>query len=97
MIAGLQFIFAVQDELCRGNRIPAANKTFRLKYIFLAGKIIRTARYVVMKLSEKHPYQDIYEKGLPENAPFSCPNLLFLFKIGSKNLFQMSNFPDTDR
>jgi hypothetical protein len=39
-------------------------KTFRLKYIFLAGKIIRTARSVVMKLSEKYPYQEIYEKSL---------------------------------
>ena len=39
-------------------------KTFRLKYVFLAGKIIRTARSVVMKLSEKYPYQEIYEKSL---------------------------------
>jgi len=39
-------------------------KTFRLKYIFLAGKIIKTARNVVMKLSEKYPYQEIYEKSL---------------------------------
>jgi Transposase DDE domain group 1 len=39
-------------------------KTFRLKHIFLAGKIIRTARSVVMKLSEKYPYQEIYEKSL---------------------------------
>jgi hypothetical protein len=39
--------------------------TFRLKYIFLAGKIIRTARSVVMKLSEKYPYQEIYKKSLP--------------------------------
>jgi len=39
-------------------------KTFRLKYIFLAGKIIRTARSVVMKLSAKYPYQEIYEKSL---------------------------------
>jgi hypothetical protein len=39
-------------------------KTFRLKYIFLAAKIIRTARYVVMKLSEKYPYQDVFEKCL---------------------------------
>jgi hypothetical protein len=31
-------------------------KTFRLKYIFLAGKIVRTARRVVMKLSERYPY-----------------------------------------
>ena len=40
-------------------------KTFRLKYIFLAGKIIRTARSVVMKLSEKYPYQEIFERSLP--------------------------------
>ena len=33
-------------------------KTFRLKYIFLAGKIIRSARYVVMNLPEKYPYKD---------------------------------------
>jgi hypothetical protein len=39
-------------------------KTFRLKYIFLAGKIVRTARSVLMKLSEKYPYQEIYEKSL---------------------------------
>jgi len=37
-------------------------KTFRLKYIFLASKIIRTARSVVMELSEKYPYQELYEK-----------------------------------
>ena len=36
-------------------------KTFRLKYIFLAGKIVRTARRVVMKLSERYPYREIYE------------------------------------
>ena len=39
-------------------------KTFRLKYVFLAAKIIRTARYVVMKLSAKYPYQDVYENCL---------------------------------
>jgi len=36
-------------------------KTFRLKYIFLAGKIVRTARRVVMKLSQRYPYREIYE------------------------------------
>jgi hypothetical protein len=30
------------------------------KYIFLVGKIIRTARSVIMKLSEKYPYQEVY-------------------------------------
>ena len=37
-------------------------KTFRLKYVFLAGKIIRTARYVVMKLPAKYPFRDVFEK-----------------------------------
>ena len=37
-------------------------KTFRLKYVFLAGKIIRTARYVVMKLPAKYPFRDVDEK-----------------------------------
>jgi hypothetical protein len=39
-------------------------KTFRLKYVFLAGTIIRRARYVVMTLSAKYPYKDVYEKCL---------------------------------
>ena len=39
-------------------------KTFRLKYVFLAAKIIRTARYIVMKLSAKYPYQDVYNNCL---------------------------------
>jgi len=37
-------------------------KTFRLKYVFLAAKIIKTARYVVMKPSAKYPYKDVFEK-----------------------------------
>lgn len=36
-------------------------KTFRLKYIFLAGMIVRTARRVVMKLPKDYPYQEVYE------------------------------------
>jgi hypothetical protein len=36
-------------------------KTFRLKYIFLTGKIIRTARRVAMKILERYPYREIYE------------------------------------
>jgi hypothetical protein len=39
-------------------------KTFRLKYVFLAAKIIRTARYIVMKLSTKYPYQVVYKNCL---------------------------------
>jgi len=37
-------------------------KTFRLKYVFLAAKIINTARSVIMKLSSNYPYQEVYKK-----------------------------------
>ena len=37
-------------------------KTFRLKYVFLAAKIIKTARSVIMKLPSKYPYQEVYKK-----------------------------------
>ena len=36
-------------------------KTFRLKYVFLAAKIIKTARSVIMKLSSKYPYEEVYK------------------------------------
>ena len=39
-------------------------KTFCLKYVSLAGIIIRSVRYIVMKLPAKYPYQDGYEKCL---------------------------------
>lgn len=39
-------------------------KTFRLKYVFLAAKIIKTARYFIMKVSANYPYKDVYEKCL---------------------------------
>ncbi len=37
-------------------------KTFRLKYIFLAGKIIRSARQVVLKLPEQYAHQPIFSQ-----------------------------------
>lgn len=39
-------------------------KTFRLKYVFLAAKIIKTARTVIMNLSENYPYKEVYKKCL---------------------------------
>ncbi len=36
-------------------------KTFRLKYVFLAGKIIKTARSVIMKICGNYPYWKVYE------------------------------------
>ncbi len=41
-----------------------SNHFGQLKYIFLTGNIIRTVRSVVMKLSEKYPYREIYEISL---------------------------------
>ncbi len=39
-------------------------KTFRLKYFFLAAKIIKTARNEIMKLSFNYPYKAVYERCL---------------------------------
>jgi hypothetical protein len=37
-------------------------KSFRLKYIFLAGKVVRSARRVVLKLLEQYAYQPIFSQ-----------------------------------
>ncbi len=39
-------------------------KTFRLKYVFLSAKIIKTALNVLMKLSFNYPYKSVYEECL---------------------------------
>jgi hypothetical protein len=52
-------------DFANGTEYRQQIKTFRLKYIFLAGKIIRTAISVILKLSEKYPYQEMYEQSLP--------------------------------
>jgi len=51
-------------------------KTFRLKYVFLAGKIIRSARNIVMKLPAKYPYQDVYEKCLAYSSFLNTPTVI---------------------
>jgi hypothetical protein len=64
-------------------------KTFRLKYIFLAGKLIRTARSVVMKLSEQYPYREIYEKSLSwKNNLFHVSTRYLYLSQAEKNHFQ---------
>ena len=60
----VSLIKAAHLTLFQGTEYRQQIKTFRLKYIFFAEKIIRTARSVVMKLSEKYPYQEIYEQSL---------------------------------
>ena len=65
MMLAYNLFLLFKMDFAKGTEYRQQIKTFRLKYIFLAGKIIRTARSVVMKLSEKYPYQEIYEKSLP--------------------------------
>ena len=40
---------------------------FRLKYMFVAGNIIRIARQTILKLLEGHPYKEIFHKKLSKN------------------------------
>ena len=63
MLAYNLFLLFKFDFLCI-SEYRQQIKTFRLKYIFLAAKIIRTARYVVMKLPAKYPYQEVFNKCL---------------------------------
>jgi hypothetical protein len=51
-------------DFANGTEYRQQIKTFRLKYIFLAAKIIRTARSVIMKISEKYPYREVYEQSI---------------------------------
>ena len=62
--AFIQSVFAVQILFSGLFRIRQQLKTFRLKHVFLARKIIRSARYVVIKLPAKYPYKDVNEKCL---------------------------------
>ena len=62
MMLAYNLFLLFKMDFAKGTEYRQQIKTFRLKYIFLAGKIILTARSVVMKLSEKYPYQEIYAK-----------------------------------
>ena len=64
MMLAYNLFLLFKMDFAGGTEYRQQIKTFRLKYVFLAGKIIRTARSVVMKLSKEYPYQEIYEKSL---------------------------------
>jgi hypothetical protein len=68
-----------------------AGKTFRLKHIFLAGKITLPARSVVMKLSEKNPYRGRNEKSVSQKYQSSCLNPLLRFIPTRQNHFRGPN------
>ena len=65
MMLAYNLFLLFKMDFAKGTEYRQQIKTFRLKYIFLAGKIIRTARSVIMKLSEKYPYREIYEQSFP--------------------------------
>ena len=62
MMLAYNLFLLFKMDFANGTEYRQQIKTFRLKYVFLAGKIIRTARYVVMKLPAKYPFRDVYEK-----------------------------------
>jgi hypothetical protein len=60
MMLAYNLFLLLKTDFANGTEYRQQIKTFRLKCIFLAGKIIRTARSVIMKLSEKYPYREMY-------------------------------------
>ncbi len=65
MMLAYNLFLLFKMDFANGTEYRQQIKTFRLKYIFLAGKIIRTDRSVIMKLSEKYPYREMYEQSFP--------------------------------
>jgi hypothetical protein len=64
MMLAYNLFLLFKMDFAKGTEYRQQIKTFRLKYIFLAGKIIRIARSVVLKLSTNYPFQEIYAKSL---------------------------------
>jgi len=62
MMLAYNLFLLFKIDFANGTEYRQQIKTFRLKYKFLAGKIIRTARNVIMKLSEKYPYREMNEQ-----------------------------------
>ena len=64
MMLAYNLFLLFKMDFAKGTEYRQQIKTFRLKYIFLVRKIIRTTRSVVMKLTEKYPYQEIFKKSI---------------------------------
>ena len=65
MMLAYNLFLLFKMDFADGTEYRQQIKTFRLKYIFLAGKIIQTARSVIRKLSEKYPYREMDEQSFP--------------------------------
>jgi hypothetical protein len=64
MMLAYNLFFLFKMDFAKGTEYRQQIKTLLFNYIFLVGKIIRTARSVGMKLPEKNPYREIFEKSL---------------------------------
>jgi hypothetical protein len=92
--AGLRFLRASHNlfllfkmDFANGREYRQQIKTFRLKYIFLAGKIIRMARSVVLKLSKNILIKRSMQIVFPEKTRFFVQICcLYLYKA-EKNHF----------
>jgi len=72
-------------DFANGTEYRQQIKTFRLKYIFLVGKIIRMARSVVLKLSTNYSYREISSKVYPEKTPVFISQAVICIKGGLRN------------
>jgi hypothetical protein len=79
MILPYNLLMLFKTDFANGTKYRQQIKTFRLKYILLAGKIIRTARSVIMKLSEKYPYREMYEQSFVQEGSITRLTRLFVF------------------
>lgn len=65
----------IKMDFANGTEYGQQIKTFRLKYLFLTGMIIRMARSVVLKLTKNILIKRSMSKVFPENNTFSCSNV----------------------
>ena len=67
-------------------------KTFRLKYIFLAGKIIQMARRVVMKLPKEYPIKKCMNIAWPDQYHHRHLSLFLLVNWLARNHLERLDF-----
>jgi len=56
MMISYKLLWLLKIDFLGSSEFQLKIKTFCLKYVFQVGKIIRIARYVVMKLPAKYPF-----------------------------------------
>ena len=51
-----------KQEYLSGTEYWQQIKTFRLKYIFVAAKIVKTGRQTIMKISKNYRYKEVFRE-----------------------------------